>query len=127
MENKKKKVAYIAGKISGKKNYIYDFVDAEQVFRHLGYVVLSPIKIPLGLEWDQYMRIDIAMIKEVDTVVFLKGWEKSKGATIEHEYAEENGKTIIEYDRRKLIVETEENVDIGNRSWERGKRVRSCK
>lgn len=97
-------VAYIAGSITNNKSYIYDFADAEMVFKHLGYIVLSPTHTPFGLKWEDYMKIDEVLLDTADTVVFLEGWKRSKGAKIEHAWAEEKNKNIIYYKRAKVII-----------------------
>lgn len=79
---------YIAGPMTG----IPDFnrekfnIVAEELGR-LGDVVLNPAILPDGLYHDEYMKICIAMIDVCDRVVFLPGWENSKGAQIEHKHA----------------------------------------
>lgn len=98
------KVAYIAGSITNNKKYLYDFAEAEMVFKYLGYTVLSPTHISYGLEWDDYMKIDKVMLDLADTVVFLDGWKHSKGAKIEHELAESLNKKIVYYKRRERII-----------------------
>lgn len=99
-----KMVAYIAGSITNNNKYLYDFADAEMVFSEKGYIVLSPTHTPDGLKWEDYMRIDEVLLDLADTVVFLDGWKRSKGAKIEHEWATEKHKNIIYYKRRELIV-----------------------
>lgn len=103
---KKNKVAYIAGSISDRLDaYQYDFCDCEMVLNHLGYVVLSPAWLPVGLhEYEHYMEIGKDMIRACDVVFFLKGWEKSKGAKIEHKMASYLKKEIVYYDKGKVIV-----------------------
>jgi len=41
------------------------------------------------------MRIDLAQIDTADVVYFLKGWENSKGARLEHAYCEYIGKKVL--------------------------------
>ena len=99
-------VAYIAGQISDNiDRYQYDFADAEQVLEHLGYVVLSPAWLPVGLhKYEDYMEIGKKMLKAADVVFFLEGWEKSKGARKEHELAKSQKKVIHYYNKDTLIV-----------------------
>jgi len=49
-----------------------------------------------GLSWDTYMRIATTVIEsgEIDLMVMLTGWEKSRGATIEHLWAKNHGVRI---------------------------------
>lgn len=80
------KVIYIAGPITGVPNYREAFQDAEAELRAGGFDVLNPTCLPLGLEHGQYLHIDKAMIDVADVVLFLPGWQDSKGASEEMDY-----------------------------------------
>ena len=92
-----KEIAYISGAISSDPNYKAKFADAEMVLDHLGYVVLNPTNTPLGLHYDEYMRIDLLLVEIADTIVMLPDWMQSDGATLEHDHAARLGKRIIDY------------------------------
>ena len=89
-----KKKIYISGAITNNPEYKIQFV---RKYRELEeeYIVLTPLMINAELEWSEYMHIDYAMIDVVDSVYFMKGWENSKGAKLEKDYAEEKGKELI--------------------------------
>ena len=53
---------YIAGKITGDKNYREKFAKAEQALTAMGHCVLNPVNLPFGMEQGDYMRICFAMI-----------------------------------------------------------------
>ena len=57
------------------------FYDAEMVTRFYGHIALNPINVP------EIWEIQEAMIDASDAVLLLKGWEKSKSATMQYEYA----------------------------------------
>lgn len=79
-------VVYLSGPITGVPNYWETFEKAEDFLTSLGWTVLSPAKHPQGLTNEQYMRIDFAMIDVADVVLFLPGWEDSRGASLERDY-----------------------------------------
>lgn len=92
-----KEVAYISGAISSDPNYLQKFADAEMVLEHIGYVVLNPTSTPLGLNYDEYMKLDLLLVEIADTLVMLPDWLQSDGATLEHDHAVKLKKRIIDY------------------------------
>jgi hypothetical protein len=75
---------YIAGKITGNKNYMKQFKDAEELLTVFGYDVFNPAAhhVP-GYSWAQYMRRDIAELVKCDKVFFMRNWVFSMGAWVE--------------------------------------------
>jgi hypothetical protein len=73
------------------------FHAAAKTLRHEGFEVVNPAEIPAeaGKPWDYYMRLDIPEMLKCDTIYLLKGWEQSKGASLEHCVAEALGMTVI--------------------------------
>lgn len=45
-------------------------------------------------EYEDWLQADIAWLKECDVIVFVAGWEQSKGARMEHVIAKALGKEI---------------------------------
>lgn len=84
---KRKKVVYIAGPITGVPKYYEAFEEAEDDLTAIGYIPLSPARLPMGMTNEQYARIDMAMLDSADAVLFLEGWAESQGATLERAYA----------------------------------------
>lgn len=90
----KRRKLYISGPISNDPDYKTKF---ESVATELKgkYEILSPLFIQAALNWEEYMEIDIAMVKVCDVIYMMKNWEQSKGATVEHAMAQALGKEII--------------------------------
>jgi nucleoside 2-deoxyribosyltransferase len=97
MSVERKKVIYIAGPITGVANYWEAFELAEEDLQGLGYIPLSPAHLPEGMTNEQYTRIDFAMIDSADAVLFLPGYERSEGATLEAEYCKYTKKPVAFY------------------------------
>lgn len=86
---------YIAGKITGDKNFKEKFLEAQRHFEMLGNVVLNPAELPGGMNPGDYMRICLSMVDSADIVYFLPDYTDSKGAQIELRYAEYIGKAVM--------------------------------
>jgi len=94
MDDKKKKV-YIAGKITGNKDYKKEFRIIENALKSLGYIVMNPSVLPEGFEHDEYLRVNMAMIDICDEVHFMPSWIDSKGSYFEYGYCKGTGKKIV--------------------------------
>lgn len=81
-----KKVVYIAGPISGVENYWEPFEAVEAELTALGFVVLTPTKLPPEIDNGRAMKICLSMIDQADAVYFLQGWNLSIGANLELYY-----------------------------------------
>lgn len=102
-----KKVIYIAGPITGVKNYWEDFEQAEDDLTAAGYIPLSPSRLPEGMTNAQYMRVCLALIDSADAVLFLHGFDRSEGAQLELQYCKYTGKPCAEHrSRDKFTGET---------------------
>ena len=88
---------YISGKITGNKNYIEQFAEAEKWLMSQGYEVINPIKFGEAyphLYYSEYMEIDLALLKLCDAIFMLANWQDSNGAKTELAVAKSLGKTV---------------------------------
>ena len=98
------KIVFISGAITGVEGYRNIFAAAEQRLREQDCTVLNPAVLPpSGLEWDAYLRITTAMVREADTIYVLQNWEHSRGVKEELALAESLGKEII-YEPREVVI-----------------------
>lgn len=89
---------YIAGKMTGEKCYNFPkFYEVEEMLLSNGHKVLNPAKIPIMPKYEMYYPINKAMLDGADAIYMLDGWEDSKGAVKEYEYAIEKGLLIYGY------------------------------
>lgn len=88
---------YIAGPMSGLPGYNRRAFDAaERMLRRDGHLVLNPAVLPTDLPYKTYLPICLTMLQQCDVVLLLHGWELSRGARLEAEFAKTQGKILIE-------------------------------
>ncbi len=104
IDPKRAPVVYIAGPITGVKDYWAPFCENRWSLVREGVTrILDPTTLPEGMTTEQYMRICFAMIDVADVVVMLPGWQGSNGATLESVYCRYIGKPV--YDSVEALVE----------------------
>lgn len=89
---------YIAGPMTGHDGLNFPaFNAAAAKYRARGCFVLNPAELvpEQGTPWDECMRKDIAALVTCEEIVMLPGWQRSKGARLEHEIAIGLGMSII--------------------------------
>lgn len=91
---------YIAGPMSGYPGMNFDNFNRVAAFlRSKGETVVNPAEInpDLDADWSDCMDADIDALFDCVAIYMLTGWEKSKGARIEHRIAVNRG-IDIEYE-----------------------------
>ncbi len=81
---------YLAGPMTGYAEFNFPAFNAEAArLRSAGFDVVNPADhgIVDGAGWCDYLRYDIAQLSRCESIHFLPGWEKSKGALLERSIA----------------------------------------
>ncbi len=87
---------YIAGKITGDKDYKDKFLLAEKSLRQKGHSVMNPAWLveQQGFTYSDYMDISDCMRRKCDAVLMLFDWQSSKGARRERQRGMKEGQAI---------------------------------
>ena len=96
------KKVYIAGPMQGREKHNFpEFFRVEAILRDAGYLPINParndggetadeayeLSLRADRSWEDYMRIDIAILATCDAICLLDDWWTSKGATCEQTIA----------------------------------------
>lgn len=88
-------MVYISGAITGTSDYMERFARAEEILTKEGMSVVNPVKVnsmmPKETTYDDYMKLSITMLSCCERIYMLEGWEHSKGANKERDYAMRHG------------------------------------
>lgn len=109
LSNLSDKKIYISGKMSGLSvmKILSTFNKVEKVLCKknavMNHAILWHLRNISDFSYDEYMEIDFTMLKLCDTVIVLPGYETSKGAKKEINYAQAYGKEIFYLDKKGSI------------------------
>lgn len=93
---------YISGPMEGVADYLDNFQVAEETILKLGHDVVNPAKLDkavkgVGLSREDYLDLDLELLKWCDAIVMLDGWQQSRGCNREYGYAIGRDMSIIAY------------------------------
>lgn len=90
---------YISGQISGLEPFEAKsrFDKAEEFLQGIGIDVVNPWDngLPEESTWIQHLCKDLEMLHECSHIYMMDGWQLSKGACIEYDFAVRTGKTVL--------------------------------
>ncbi len=89
---------YLAGPMTGYADFNKPAFHAEaKRLRSLGYEIVNPAEINEGIDgdWDLCMKRDVAQLIWCDGVALMRGWDKSRGASIECRLAVDLGLKVF--------------------------------
>src|SRR3990167_7641557 len=89
---------YIAGGMTGYPELNFPAFHREAAyFREQGHEVINPVEVnpdPTA-KWVDCMKMDIPALLTCDTIAMMPGWERSKGASLEHYIAQALGMKVV--------------------------------
>lgn len=99
-------MVYISGPISNDQDYMKKFTKTAIDLVYGKYVeshsdIINPARVlntlPVQkLQYDDLMKLCLDLLSMCDTICMMKGWQESKGACIEYQYAVDHNLTVIE-------------------------------
>lgn len=102
---------YIAGPMTGMADLNYPaFNEAAERLRAKGWHVENPAENPVphvdaACEWAAYMRMGVSQLMTCHAIYLLPGWEKSKGACIEHQLAQSLGMEVMHHHQQEDVLQ----------------------
>lgn len=93
---------YLSGPVSNNDFALHQFEKAEKKYAKANHDIINPLKLnPTGTDWQLAMRKDIQYLMQCDGIIMLNGWERSRGAILEHMIALSLDMMVI-YDQENI-------------------------
>lgn len=89
---------YISGGITEIQDYALHFEEAEEKLKMKYADIINPARVSCALptlSHSEYMTVCMALLSLCDSIYMLKGYEQSKGAMQELEYAKEHWYKVV--------------------------------
>ncbi len=101
VQMRREKRCYLSGPITGVDGYMEKFDKYEHKLTQMfGWSVINPARVNSGMPFDtdygDYMEMSETMMRMCDRIFLMPGWEKSKGAKFEREFAIIHGMDVFE-------------------------------
>lgn len=91
------KVVYIIGAMSNRENYNHAlFYRVEKLLTAMGFVVINPANLPIGMDYIKYMNFSIASVTSCDFLYKLPNSDDSHGVLLENTLANSFSKPVYE-------------------------------
>jgi hypothetical protein len=98
---------YLAGPMTGIKDLNFPAFHREAAhYRAQGHDVVNPAEVNADptMSWNTCMRKDIPELCTCDGILMMPGWERSKGATLEHYIARQLDMQVVYLVREQVTA-----------------------
>lgn len=112
---------YISGAITNNPQYKEQFAAAEEILLAAGHTVINPAKNQ-GDSYRELINVGLFELMQCDAIYLLRGYERSTGATLEHDYARTVGLEIMK-EYPDVIGVDDVLIESGSRQVVEGRKI----